>query len=348
MNKDVDAPARRLPSLVQICQRVCASNIDYISSLGDDLRYDLVRPILERCNAEQLLRLENASPHLCADTPEVWKDLCYSMYPLAIERYSMGPENEPPSWKDHYFFLKEAEAKRLEEASAKLRNQRLEADERKKEREVKFTDRVPPPKRQRTGWGSSPAPKTLFQKTRSEASKLQKTMYHARIIPPMPQNGKNYNVLPKPASSTVQILPSSSSTNRVTVNKVVHHRPVAPARSSSSATSTAAASPSGSRPASSPSPPKARSSVTTPQYSPKLPGSSSKPPIRADTSTPSEPRPLKPPAPTKRDPMASLNRPGRKNTSLTLLGVAKRLTTRAARHLRTHPECIQVTEIRTP
>jgi transposase-like protein len=47
-------------------------------------------------------------------------------------------------------FIQEAEAKRLEEAATKLRNQRLEADGRKKEREVKFTDRVPPPKRART------------------------------------------------------------------------------------------------------------------------------------------------------------------------------------------------------
>lgn len=46
--------------------------------------------------------------------------------------------------------LHEAEAKRLEEAGTKLRNQRLEAEERKREREVKFTDRLPPPKRTRS------------------------------------------------------------------------------------------------------------------------------------------------------------------------------------------------------
>lgn len=40
-----------------------------IYSLGDDLTYNLVKPILERCSTEQLCRLEEDSPvslsHLC-------------------------------------------------------------------------------------------------------------------------------------------------------------------------------------------------------------------------------------------------------------------------------------------
>lgn len=47
--------------------------------------------------------------------------------------------------------LERAEARRIEEIGSKIRSQRLEAEERKKEREVKFTDRLPPPKRSRTG-----------------------------------------------------------------------------------------------------------------------------------------------------------------------------------------------------
>lgn len=48
-------------------------------------------------------------------------------------------------------FLREEEAHRIEEAGNKLRSQRLEAEEKKREREVKLTDGLPPPKRQRTG-----------------------------------------------------------------------------------------------------------------------------------------------------------------------------------------------------
>lgn len=39
----------------------------------------------------------------------------------------------------------------MDEIGSKIRIQRLEADERKKEKEVKLTDRVPPAKRPRTG-----------------------------------------------------------------------------------------------------------------------------------------------------------------------------------------------------
>jgi elongin-A len=47
--------------------------------------------------------------------------------------------------------MQEAEARRLEELATKLRSQRQEEIERKKEREVKITDRLPPPKRLKTG-----------------------------------------------------------------------------------------------------------------------------------------------------------------------------------------------------
>jgi hypothetical protein len=39
--------------------------------------------------------------------------------------------------------------KRLEEISARMKSQRLEAEERKKQKEIKFTNRVPPMKRAR-------------------------------------------------------------------------------------------------------------------------------------------------------------------------------------------------------
>ena len=121
----------------------------------------------------------------------------------------------------------------------------MKAVEHKKEREVKYTDRVPPPKRSRTGCtgfiyifippyssthdalfhtGNTSVPaKTLFQKTRSDASKLQKNIYNARILPPMPTS-KNYGQV---APQMMAIEPSSSS--RVTVNTVIKRRPTSSA-----------------------------------------------------------------------------------------------------------------------
>ncbi|KAG5220487.1 RNA polymerase II transcription factor SIII [Salix suchowensis] len=90
--------------------------------------------------------------------------------------------------------LRESETRRLEELAHKMRKQRTAAEDKKEERKVKFTDRLPPAASKRSGCkatyiqvtgpasdityrGINPQPKTLFQKTKSEAFKLQRTMY---------------------------------------------------------------------------------------------------------------------------------------------------------------------------
>ncbi|KAJ7685443.1 RNA polymerase II transcription factor SIII subunit A-domain-containing protein [Mycena polygramma] len=211
-------PDDRVPTLVQYCQRVAAVHVDAISSLGDELRYDLVRPILERCTVDQLLRLEQSSPYLEKDTPEIWKALCFRTYPPAAERYHRGEIQEPASWKDQYFVLVEEEARRIEEVGLKIRRQRQEAEDRKKEQEIKITTQLPPPKRR---WGAPVQPKTLFQKTKSEASRLQKNMYAKPMFPPMP-SGKNYRVLPPDNSAVLPLSQSGAASSRVTVTTVIH------------------------------------------------------------------------------------------------------------------------------
>ncbi|KAJ3782354.1 RNA polymerase II transcription factor SIII subunit A-domain-containing protein [Lentinula aff. detonsa] len=211
---------RRIQSLVQLCQRVAGNHIESISSVGE-LPFTLVQPILERCSAEQLLRLEDASPHLKGDTEELWRTLCRRTYSAMMERLEDGTDTVPDSWRTHFYILREAEARRLEEVGSRIRSQRLEADERKKEREVKFTERLPPPKRQRTGWNMPTQPRTLFQKTRSEASRLQKNMYNTRMIPPM-LKAKDYRATGSIASPP--LLAQTSYSNRVTV-KTVTRRP---------------------------------------------------------------------------------------------------------------------------
>ncbi|KAL0577933.1 hypothetical protein V5O48_004040 [Marasmius crinis-equi] len=234
MASEVDTLNRGVVSLVHCCQRVAAKHADAISSLGD-MSYDLVKPILEGCSAETLLRLEKASPHLQQDTQEIWRALCFKRFPVPTERYREGESSRPNSWRSHYHALLKEEEQRLEAVGSRIRSQRLEADEGKKGREVKFIDRAPPQKRAR--WGPQP-PKTLFQKTRSEASKIQKNMYTSRMIPPMPK-GRDYR--PPTTTSVGDLLPkpSSNCTNRVTVNTVIRRQSL-----SSTATATSAAPPS--------------------------------------------------------------------------------------------------------
>ncbi|KIM48778.1 hypothetical protein M413DRAFT_437957 [Hebeloma cylindrosporum] len=310
---DQDIQQRRVPTLVQLCQRVAAAQVDSIHSLGNDLTYELVKPILDRCSIEQLLRFEKLSPHLRKDTPQIWKDLCYRKYFLtAEERYSPDDNpQEPDSWKSRYFVLQDAEARRIEELGSKLRTQRKEEIERKKGKEVKYTEGLPDAKRARTG---SVQPKSLLQRTRTEASKIQRA-YHTRVLPPMP-TAKNYRIPPLTSGATLPSVPASVTASRVTVNTVVHRRPAAvpPTAASSSKPG-----PTVRNPASKPPQPADLQNRHSPHQTAPPTGEN---PLRptgmtsvAATSTLTSASPARLPSkPLKKDPIACMFVPKRKNT----------------------------------
>ncbi|CAL1705280.1 unnamed protein product [Somion occarium] len=182
------------------------SNVERLTSLGVDFRFDLVRPILQHCSAETLSRLEQATPHLAQDTSDLWQALCFQVYPLlAQQQYS---DEAPESWRDAYFVLRDLEAERLEAAGTRLRIQREKEELRKKESQIKLTDRPPPQKRSR-GWGSS-QPKSLLQKTRSDAAKMHKGLYGSPLMAPM-STLKTYRPVSSATMITATPTPSSAA-----------------------------------------------------------------------------------------------------------------------------------------
>ncbi|KAI9230293.1 MAG: hypothetical protein DHS80DRAFT_29076 [Piptocephalis tieghemiana] len=60
-----------IASLVKICQRTLIRHRTAIESIGV-VRYELIEPILERCSARELLRLEGLNPGLSALDHDVW------------------------------------------------------------------------------------------------------------------------------------------------------------------------------------------------------------------------------------------------------------------------------------
>ncbi|KAH0830658.1 hypothetical protein J3R83DRAFT_2113 [Lanmaoa asiatica] len=270
-----------------------------ITGLGDDVRYDVIKPVLECCSADTLLRLEQSSPvspsrsitlssliidpisgNVCASSPILY--LPNNSHEMSTNNLSPGATNISSKNAASHIraqLLREAEAHRLEEAASRLRNQRMEAAERKKEREVKLTDKLPPAKRARTAWGTSNQPKSLFQKTKNEATKLRRSLYSPR------------SALQIPTTASPLVAPSTKSVNsRITVKTVSISRP-----------STSAQQTTPRRPVQSTNSadPVSQKDFLSP---PQLP-SPAHPPSQA-----TEPRPSKPPI-QKRDPMASLFMP---------------------------------------
>lgn len=111
-------------------------------SLGA-LRFELLEPILENCDAMALIKFEQASPvrsvsayrymychsycvisqHIVKDTsgelfalyitetacrraafhPDIWKRLCFRTYPLPAQQYVSDLIEETDSWRDVFF-----------------------------------------------------------------------------------------------------------------------------------------------------------------------------------------------------------------------------------------------------
>ncbi|KAK7693819.1 hypothetical protein QCA50_003391 [Cerrena zonata] len=235
---------RKVPSLVSLCQRVAISNSERLTSLGDHFRIDLILPILQYCSAETLFRFEQASPQLIQETSEFWHALCFKVYPLlAQQNYSDEP---PESWRDAFLHLRDLEEQRLEAAGNRLRTQREKEEQRKKDSQIKITDKLPPHKRARA-WGSY-QPKTLLQKTRSDAVKMQKGVYASPLASRMPVT-KGYRSVLTGTSGTTPLFPTvtpsvatpssnATSGSRVTVTAVSVKRPsLKPSHSSNTSAS---------------------------------------------------------------------------------------------------------------
>nr|XP_022305067.1 transcription elongation factor B polypeptide 3-like [Crassostrea virginica] len=62
--------------LQEICLNVLANHIDDIEAVGSAVPYYLFEPVLKRCTAAQLYRIEDFNPHFLEDTDQLWKLHC--------------------------------------------------------------------------------------------------------------------------------------------------------------------------------------------------------------------------------------------------------------------------------
>ena len=129
-------------SLYAMCLRVILRNISSVQDLGD-MPYRNAKPILEECRIDQLILLEEASPHLLEHTDEIWKRNCLRDFIELRKKYQ--PPNspgtttmmakEPKSWRRLYFRTKgEIEQAKVEAAQRikdKYAQHRAEKDAKK-------------------------------------------------------------------------------------------------------------------------------------------------------------------------------------------------------------------------
>jgi len=120
-----------------------------ITDLGD-LPYNRARPILLRVESPtQLHELELNSPHLVADTPELWKRLIARHFPH-WEKKNYVPK-KPSSWYKVYARYKREHDAELAEAEAKLKNAFATLESEKEARKSKIVEQRLLPRPPRDG-----------------------------------------------------------------------------------------------------------------------------------------------------------------------------------------------------
>ncbi|KHJ95872.1 transcription elongation factor S-II protein [Oesophagostomum dentatum] len=124
-----------VPSLFNLCLRVLSNHIEVLL-YADYVPYDVLKPVLEKCNEEQLACVESKHPYIEDDSGELWQRFVNRKY----------PGEEPSSdgtWKELYYILereKEDKLKRLSKRIGKLH----QADSAKGQRKTILADATAP------------------------------------------------------------------------------------------------------------------------------------------------------------------------------------------------------------
>ncbi|THH17112.1 hypothetical protein EW146_g3633 [Bondarzewia mesenterica] len=210
------------------CSRVAvaATHVDEIDSLGDVTREFYTSKASTTVIAHASLPLD--FPSISSRRPMNYGKICvFGSILLRLIAIILEYCKSLHHGKSIFFSVRELEAKRFEEIGSRIRTARMEEEERKKEREIKFTDKIPPAKRARS-WNGPSQHKTLFQRTKSEASRIQKSVFGASMHPPM-FTAKSYRIVPHTASAKPPppTTPSPSG-SRVVVKTVAVRRPTQP------------------------------------------------------------------------------------------------------------------------
>lgn len=101
-----------VPTLMTICTRVLAANIEAIEETGD-IPYYILKPVLEKCNPEQLSHIERLNTYLMDDTDELWEKIVNRAFP-------QQSADEGETWKDCYARLCVEKDRKLKLLSSKI------------------------------------------------------------------------------------------------------------------------------------------------------------------------------------------------------------------------------------
>ncbi|KAJ1309558.1 hypothetical protein OPQ81_006331 [Rhizoctonia solani] len=203
-----------VPRLQEYCCKVILINIDSVPSTGN-IPFRVIRPVLERCKAEKLEQLEQASPHLENDTQVIWKKRCLDEFLEIRQANENGTMLEPESWREQYFESLAERERKITDSASRLRGMYQKEEAGKRGRQTMFTSKAPPPKRGRWGQIGISKPRTLMDKARQDTRKIQHA--HVRITGSSAQPVAQRKVVPLGNADPFRPRPTQSTLPKPTV-----------------------------------------------------------------------------------------------------------------------------------
>ncbi|KAN0061742.1 hypothetical protein ACQY0O_005734 [Thecaphora frezii] len=160
-------------SLTNMCKKIIMRNLHAVQDLGD-MPFRVAKDILDQCRVDQLIMLEEASPHLQAHTDQIWKRNCLRDFVDLRKKYEDGTKKESSSWRKAYLRKKGELEEQKEEAKQRIKDRYASHRAEKDAKKLVVSDR--PLMKARSGrkvgaFGTSTAPGTkgqsLIMKARS-------------------------------------------------------------------------------------------------------------------------------------------------------------------------------------
>jgi elongin-A len=112
----------QIESLRNLCQKCLIDNRCKIKNVGEVPR-DLLLPVLERCSADQLWKIEGFNPGFILEDEFLWSKLFEADFPGSAK------SNNQISWREAYIQAKAEREKKLEGVTAKLKKSYDQASE---------------------------------------------------------------------------------------------------------------------------------------------------------------------------------------------------------------------------
>uniref|UniRef100_H2YW64 Elongin-A n=1 Tax=Ciona savignyi TaxID=51511 RepID=H2YW64_CIOSA len=128
-------------SLYDQCMNVLFNNIDSLDIIG--VPYDIIKPVLERCNVEQLYRLEDSNVYLLEDSDELWEK-------HALQDFKNHTPDEMESWREMYLRLYDAREAKLAKLTHTIQAKVIQAKPLEKRTKLAYV-----------GIGSAKAPRNV-------------------------------------------------------------------------------------------------------------------------------------------------------------------------------------------